>query len=88
MHIDRDISDVLRFMSRNLRVFFANTRLFITLVVVFSCLFQSLRDKQKSMRESQGPNMKQMKMWSVSLVLLLKTCQVRESVTRQNSVKL
>ena len=27
---------------------------------------QSLRDKQKSVRENQAPNMKQMKMWSVS----------------------
>ena len=27
---------------------------------------QSLRDKQKAVRENQAPNMKQMKMWSVS----------------------
>lgn len=33
----------------------------------FTFLFlQSLRDKQKALRESQAPNMKQMKMWSVS----------------------
>lgn len=27
---------------------------------------QSLRDRQKAVRENQAPNMKQMKMWSVS----------------------
>ena len=33
----------------------------------FTFLFlQSLRDKQKAVREDQAPNMKQMKMWSVS----------------------
>ena len=33
-----------------------------------SLFCQSLRDKQKAVRENQGPNMKQMKMWSVSIV--------------------
>lgn len=36
----------------------------------FAFVFQSLRDKQKSVRESQAPNMKQMKMWSVSTFLI------------------
>ena len=58
-------------------MFYAKIRFFVTLIIVFSRLFQSLRDKQKSVRESQGPNMKQMKMWSVSIVFLLKTCQRR-----------
>jgi len=43
--------------------------LWALLVAFFSLkrfLFQSLRDKQKTVRESQAPNMKQMKMWSVS----------------------
>ena len=65
-------------MSRSPRVFYAKIRFFITLIIVSSRLFQSLRDKQKSVRESQAPNMKQMKMWSVSIVFLLKTCQRRD----------
>ena len=35
-------------------------------ILLITVLFQSLRDKQKSVRENQAPNMKQMKMWSVS----------------------
>lgn len=40
--------------------------LVVLFILLFCSFFQSLRDKQKTVRESQGPNMKQMKMWSVS----------------------
>lgn len=35
------------------------------LLILYSCL-QSLREKQKSVRENHGPSIKQMKMWNVS----------------------
>ena len=41
------------------------------IILTFSFPLQSLRDKQKALRESHAPNMKQMKMWSVSTDVII-----------------
>lgn len=49
-------------------------------------LGKSLRDKQKSVRESQAPNMKQMKMWSdlAKLLECKRNCMLKQQQENQN----
>ncbi|XP_020603042.1 intraflagellar transport protein 81 homolog [Orbicella faveolata] len=49
-------------------------------------LGKSLRDKQKTVRESQAPNMKQMKMWSdlAKLLECKRNCMVKQQQEAQN----
>lgn len=71
-----NLHDMLAYWKIVLCVFYAFATLCLDTVknnlgsfshtLLITVLFQSLRDKQKSVRENQAPNMKQMKMWSVS----------------------
>ena len=50
----------------------ASVRLHLILTFIFKnsdfyALLQSLREKQKTVRENHGPSIKQMKMWNVSI---------------------
>ena len=61
LHVFAALSTLANSWSNNIGSFSR-----ILQISVFAFFFQSLRDKQKAVRESQAPNMKQMKMWSVS----------------------
>lgn len=55
----------------------------------FNTYLQSLREKQKSVRENHGPSIKQMKMWNVSFMGdVMPRIKVNPKVIQQFSIVL